>query len=479
MRNSGRYVTTRIHLKHKLKAPVAKGKQETKAAADLRPREWEVRGAVLELKSSRALENVVDGPQGTGKTLGILAYLYELMDAYPGIRILMARRSRASMTNTVLVTWENQVVPPGHPMLGGKHREAVRGYKHINGSELVLGSFHTKDAKDKILSSEYDVVYFPEATEQDEADYETALGRLRHGVLPWQMAICDCNPHTPRHWLLQRVNAGKMARFQSKHEHNPRWFDGANWTQDGLEYLSRLDAMTGVRYLRYRLGIWAGAEGVVYDDYLEDRHLLPVGYRIPKSWRRIWAVDFGFTNPFVWHQLAVDEDGRIYREKELYRTRHLLADNVAAILDATEGDPRPEAIVCDHDAQDRAEIEKLLGMPTIPAYKAVRPGIDAVKARLAEQPDGRPRLFLCDGALIHDPDEVLREEKRPTCTEEEFGYYIWHDSSAKDEPVKEHDHGLDTIRYGVAYVDRLGDGHSEPIATFGSISSGFRSYQPR
>jgi len=46
----------------------------------------------------------------------------------------------------------------------------------------------------------------------------------------------------------------------------------------------------------------------------------------------------------------------------------------------------------------------------------------------------------------------------PCCTEEEFDVYIWarkpDGSLDKEEPQKKHDHGMDTLRYGVMYEDK-------------------------
>jgi phage terminase large subunit len=60
------------------------------------------------------------------------------------------------------------------------------------------------------------------------------------------------------------------------------------------------------------------------------------------------------------------------------------------------------------------------------------------------------------GALV-DEDQALREAKKPTCTEEEIVAYSWQKEADgkpnKEQPVKENDHGVDTTRYAVMYVD--------------------------
>ena len=114
-------------------------------------------------------------------------------------------------------------------------------------------------------------------------------------------------------------------------------------------------------------------------------------FAIPWAWPRYWSIDFGYTNPFVCQFSAQDPDGRLYRYREIYRSKRLVEDHAQMIkrlwneeLQACcrmpSGQPearirsalRPRAIVCDHDAEDRATLAKHLGLATTPARK--RPG---------------------------------------------------------------------------------------------------------
>src|SRR3546814_10566883 len=92
--------------------------------------------------------------------------------------------------------------------------------------------------------------------------------------------------------------------------------------------MSKLDALTGVRYMRLRKGIWCAAEGLVYEEFDPELH---VHKRIgvpPISWTRYMTVDFGYTNPMVVQMWAEDEDGRLYLYRELYHTKTTVEDMV-------------------------------------------------------------------------------------------------------------------------------------------------------
>jgi PBSX family phage terminase large subunit len=403
------------------------------------------RGAARDLFACRAPEVLIEGPAGTGKTLACLAKLHACLSKHARSRWLMVRKTRESLTESALVEYETRIlVGRNAGIAAGPDRARRQRYTYPNGSALVVGGLNKAS---RFMSTQYDGIYVPEATELSEDDWEKLTTRNRNGVMPYQQLIGDCNPGPPAHWLNQRANRAAMTRLLSRHEDNP------SITED---YLGKLRALTGVRRKRYYEGVWAAAEGAVYDQYDAAVHLLD-RFPIPAEWRRYRVIDFGYTNPFVCQWWAEDGDGRLYRYREIYRTQRLVEDHAAEIKRLSEGESYV-ATVADHDAEDRATLERR-EIPTVRAHKAVTSGIQAVQARLARAGDGHPRLFFLRDSLV-ETDPRLVEAKKPLSTEQEFDGYIWATSPdgrpVKEEPVKVDDHGMDATRYLVAYVDRLG-----------------------
>jgi len=133
----------------------------------------------------------------------------------------------------------------------------------------------------------------------------------------------------------------------------------------------------------------------------------------------------------------------------------LVEDHARKILKVTGGEPKPRVIICDHDAEDRATLERHLKMPTRAAWKFVGPGIQAVEARLRKAGDGKPRLMYMEGSLV-EVDTALLAAHKPICTTEEVECYVWDESNNRkrgEEPVKKYDHGMDRDRYLVTHVD--------------------------
>lgn len=416
---------------------------------------YEPRGAAQAMICSKALEVLIEGPAGTGKTRAVLTKGHLCAFKYPGARILIVRQTRASLTESVLVTYEQKVCKPNSPWLRGVTRKGRESYIYPNGSVIVLGGMEGSggtDNRNRIMSTEWDMVLGFEWTEVSENDHETLLTRLRNGKMPYQQMIVDCNPTFPEHWLNKRfpethdVETGRRIRLLSRHADNPSVTP---------TYLDNLAALTGPRRARLFEGKWASAEGLVYDSFDRTIHVV-ARFDIPKEWRRIRVIDFGYTNPFVCQWWAIDGDGRMYLYREVYMSNRLVSDHAETIKHHSQGEAY-EATIADHEDREGRETLHATGIFTIPAIKGVKSGIQSVQQRLQVAGDGRPRLFLLVDSTV-ERDQRMADGGRPTSTVGEFDSYVWQPAkdgkAAKEEPMKVNDHGMDAMRYGVAYVDR-------------------------
>lgn len=432
-------------------------------------RRIELRGAARRLLSDRSPELILSGPAGTGKSVGGLTKLHLAMMKYPNARGMIARKTAASLGASTLDTWRKHVAAPGLAIgevtyFGGSTAEPPQFRYRRNGSVVVLAGL---DRPSKIMSSEYDMIVCDETTEFFVQDWESLATRLRSNRMPYQQIIGMCNPDAEHHWLYQRAQGGAAVLLESRHEDNPAYFDAdGTMTPAGEAYLAKLDALTGVRYWRLRKGLWVAAEGMIYEGWDPAVHLrdaLPAG---AEHWVRWWSVDFGYRNPFVLQCWAEAPDGELWLYREIYMTGRLVEDHARQILSivAPGGrwtEPRPRAVVCDHDAEDRATLERHLRMSTVAAKKEVTPGIEAVQVRLgrkADDPRGPlpPRLFILRDALV-ERDASLKDAGKPTCLVEEITGYVWLEPlpgrPTKEEPRKENDHSADALRYMIAERD--------------------------
>ena len=76
-------------------------------------------GAAATLFRCNDPEILIQGPAGTGKTRACLERIHLLAETNAGARFLLMRKTRARMAQSVLVTFEDHVLPPGHELLKG------------------------------------------------------------------------------------------------------------------------------------------------------------------------------------------------------------------------------------------------------------------------------------------------------------------------------------------------------------------------
>jgi hypothetical protein len=423
------------------------------------------RGAAKELFHDRSDEILMAGPAGTGKSLACLHKVHLAMSKYPLAKAFISRKTRTSMTNSCLETFNRHVLKPPDKV---HFHKTDQQYNYPNGSMIAVVGL---DDPERIKSTDWDMGFVQEVTECTENDWEICTTRLRNWIMPYQQMISDCNPDKPTHWIKRRCDQGLTKMLLSFHKDNPRlWNDTIQaWTTEGLAYMAKLERLTGVRKSRLFEGKWIAAEGMIYEEWNEDAHMvslrdLPDGW---DEWAHYWTIDFGFVHPFVWQDwIENPHTGDIYRIRELYQTKTLVEDMARIVMELTGGAYIPRAIICDHDAEDRATFERHTGYLTLPAYKPIQAGIKAVKNRLRP---GRPGngLYLVRDALVHK-DHDLEAAGLPTCTEEEWDGYVWDEkvnrlvNSKKDElPLDRDNHGMDALRYVVAFLDSLADDPEE------------------
>lgn len=385
-------------------------------------------GAALELFHNREPEIMLSGPAGTGKSRASLEKLHLVAQKYAGCRLLMARLTRKSLTQTTMVTFEQKVL---HPLDHVHFRTGEQEYRYPNGSKLVVGGL---DDPNKILSSEYDIAYVPESIEIEVADWENLFGRLRYGVTPYNQILGDTNPGSTEHWIYKRWQLGALTMLWSEHKHNPELFNQVTGelTPFGADYIGRLDRMTGFRYQRLRLGKWVGAEGVVYPEFVPKEHVMVVDVR---DWpTKVLGVDVGTRNPFAIEMIAQSADERIHIAGETYRSGMTSSEQVDAVCRACD-DFDAEGIFIDPSAASLILELEALGYPVQKATNDRRYGVAAVHDAMAR-------------GLTVDPScaGFLRE----------VGLYAYpSNTTERDDPIKKDDHAMDATRYGIVGINEL------------------------
>jgi hypothetical protein len=496
-------------------------KKDDKPAVVIPKRNYTPYGAARQIPDCTAPTLIFEGVAESGKTFASLVLRVDAMAwAYPGAQIVIVRKVYADIITSVVESYEKNVL--GLEQGQDTTIDGIRRYGGVkpfrydypNDSVVWIGGL---DNAGKVLSSQRDIIYCNQAEELTFEDYSYLKSRCtgRAGNTPFPQIILDCNPAQPTHWIntLQAVSSvdewnelpdstielkerkfQTAVRLKSEHRDNPRLFnqETGEITAQGVLSLSILKDLPGVLRKRLFEGLWAGVEGMVYEDSYSQLHNLKYwselgwsGQIPPLSWRRVWAIDFGYKNPFACGFFAIDPDNNVYLYRQIYYTKRLVQDHCSTILRAALYDARPDVIVCDHDAEDRATFSRhcvfcvdcdqaisvqdsdrfhsrhttiRFNLTTKAAYKAIEHGIQAVAKRWRVQGNGKAGLVIVRGGLV-ERDLSLKQLHKPTCTEDEIeGYAYPKDISGKtikEIPIDINNHGCDLSRYAIAEIDQI------------------------
>ena len=418
-------------------------------------RAYEPHGAALDVLYARDFEIVLSGPAGTGKSRACLEKLHFCAQKYRRMRGLIIRKTRESLSEAALVTFEEKVLPEGSPIADGPRRNFRQVYSYPNGSQIVVGGL---DKPAKVMSTEYDMIYVQEAVELDLAAWLALTTRLRNNVMPYQQLIADCNPDAPTHWLWVRAQAEQAKMLHSRHEDNPTLFNQVNGqiTDAGRVYIDRLDRLgyrnpetgeiEGTEYQRLRKGLWVQATGLIFGVWSDgpvDGNVTESAEYVADAGPVLWFVDDGYvgrrdpaTNQwtadshprvFLLAQLRHNGDINVFAESDMIG---ILSDtHITEVLALPY--PSAEYAVVDKSAAELKGRLHAVGIYTRNSPSDVEESIKELRRALAADSNNRRRV------RVHPRCKNLRSEM------------ISYRRDANGHIIKAFDHSVDALRYGV------------------------------
>ncbi|MED2007016.1 PBSX family phage terminase large subunit [Brevibacillus borstelensis] len=243
----------------------------------------------------------------------------------------------------------------------------------------------------------------------------------------------NCNPAGPYHWFkTDFIDKAKEKRILVLHF---TMDDNLSLSEKVKERFRRM--FSGVFFKRYILGLWVMAEGVVYDMFDEDVHVVD---DLPESFDRLFVGgDYGINNPTAF-LLCGQKGNDFYAIREYYfdskkagrqKTVAQLADDYLVFI----GDDQPEVVFLDPSAAALILELKQKGVTNIKgADNNVTDGIQLVQNLLT---GNGGRLFVHRSCV-----NLIRE----------FFSYLWDPKAqarGEDQVIKENDHALDALRYAL------------------------------
>lgn len=264
------------------------------------------------------------GARGGGKSWAVRAKAKLLAARYPGIKMLIVRRTYPELIN-------NHINILRRELLGiARYTDKDKVLCFVNGSTINF-SYCACDADlDRQQGQEYDVIFLDEATQLSEYQMKTITACLR-GVNGFPKRIYyTCNPGGQGHAYIKRIFIDR--RYDDGEDPEDYVFiqslvtDNAALMASQPDYVKQLEALPPKLRDAWLYGSWDVYEGQFFEEFADrpehylDRQWTHViePFEIPDSWTIYRCFDWGYNHPFACEWAAIDPDGVMYIIAELY-----------------------------------------------------------------------------------------------------------------------------------------------------------------
>ena len=255
----------------------------------------------------------------------------------------------------------------------------------------------------------------------------------------------DTNPENPTH-SVKTDYIDKDGQMLSNGQLNIKAFNFTLYDNTFLnkEYVESIEASTpsGMFFDRDILGIWVASEGVVYQDFNKDIHYIK---EANTEFKKVFAgVDFGWEHYGSMVVVGLGLDDRYYLIKE-YAYKHKDIEYWIGIAKEITKEYGNINFYCDYARPDYVHKLQINGIRAINAKKDVLEGISTI-------------------ATLFKTNKLLVLEDNVNIFKTEIYNYVW--AKGKDEPIKQQDDVLDSLRYAI-YSDMKLSGNKFNRSKFG------------
>ncbi len=376
---------------------------------------------------SRALYTAYGGAKGGGKTHAVRTKAVGGAVRWPGIRILILRRTYPELQQNHIEPIL-KLVPPEI----ASYNSSLYTMYFVNGSVIKFGHYQSATAEREYQGQEYDWIFIDEATQFSERDFRYLGGCLRGTSTVPKRFYITCNPGGIGHRWVKRLfidRAYKTSEDNPEENENSDDYafifasveDNKHLLKSSPAYLQMLSGLPKSLRNAYRYGDWDALSGAYFSEFSEERHVIRP-FKIPDGWIRYRAFDYGLDMlACLW--VAIDGAGRCYVYREVKLPGLIVSEAARVMLDHTlPGEPiavtfAPPDIWSRQKDTGRTMAELFLsgGVPIVRAGSNRVQGHMLVKELLMDRTDGRPGLVMFDTCreLIADIQAILADEANP------------------------------------------------------------------
>ena len=289
------------------------------------------------------------GARGGGKSWVVRAKATLLALNYPGIKIIILRRTYADL-------WQNHVLELRkllEPDIA-TYRDSEKAMVFPNGSRIRFGYCAAEADVLQYQGQEYDIMFLDEATQFTEYMYNCLVASNRGAnEFPHRMYL-TCNPGGVGHAWVKRLFIDKdytEAENPDDYEFIPaKVYDNKVLVDKDPEYVRMLETLPEDMRRAWLDGDWNVFAGQYFAEWRDDIHVIdPI--EIPGWWRRYFAMDYGL-DMLAGYWIAIDGEGNGYVYREIYESG-LIASDAAMRIKEANGDDKIEQWLAPPDLWNR------------------------------------------------------------------------------------------------------------------------------
>ena len=362
---------------------------------------------------------ICSGAKRAGKTFILIYAFIGHVAKYEnkGYSFILGGTNQASIRRNVLNDLED--------ILGYEIKLAKDNHFKLFGNKIYVFDGANADSYKKMRGFTSYGAFLNEATTLHDTFVKEAISRCSGEGARIYM---DTNPENPTHTV--KVDyVDKDGQLLSNGQLNIKAFNFTLYDNTFLnkEYVESIEASTpsGMFFDRDILGVWVASEGVVYQDFNKDIHYIK---EANTEFKKYFAgVDFGWEHYGSMVVVGLGLDNKYYLLKE-YAYKHKDIDQWVAIAKDIIKEYGNINFYCDHARPDYINKLRVNGITAINAKKEVMEGIATIASLFKAN-----ELFI-----LEDNVDIFKKE---------IYNYVW--AKGKDEPIKQNDDVLDSLRYAI------------------------------
>lgn len=361
---------------------------------------------------------------GTGKSTALIAKALLESKTSPNNLGVIVRKQYTDLRNSTIKDFQDYT--------GLKVNESTHEVKFPNGSTLLFIHGDVLDSLKNINCGWFGIEQAEEFP--DDTAWQFLKMRLRRKVeFRTGFIIGNTNGHN---WIYDIYKRQKPPEQHELIEATTYDFESIHKP----DYMRTLESLPKRLYNRYVLNSWEESEGLVYDEYLESKHVVEP-FSIPSTWVKGFVLDHGFRNPTAVLWYALDHDGNIILYDEHYRAEMPISEHAKEIRSRGLTDGYADPSIFSKTQQKAGTVYAISdeyadhGINLMPAYRSAE---EASIARVNEFfKAGRIKIFRNLQSTIREISNWKWKELRPGV-------------NAKEEPQDLNNHLCDCLKYLIA-----------------------------